>query len=70
MSPALFLEVNSLGDFAASMTEDLLLCPVRSLSASLDRTSGLVMDLAVCLSRLSAPPGRCLCTVYLICYGK
>ena len=35
-------EVQSLGDFAAGMPEDLLLCPVRSLSAYLDRTSGIV----------------------------
>ena len=34
-------EVKSLGDFAAGMPEDLLLCPVRSLSAYLDRMSGL-----------------------------
>ena len=32
-------EVKSLGDFAAGLPEDLLLCPVRSLSAYLDRTS-------------------------------
>ena len=63
-------EVKSLGDFAADLPEDLLLCPVRSLPAYLDRTSGLVNRLAVCLSRRSAPPGRCLRTVYLICYGK
>ena len=35
-------EVKSLGDFAAGLPEDLLLCPVRSLSAYLGRTSGLV----------------------------
>ena len=35
-------EVPSLGDFAAGMPEDLLLCPVRALSAYLDRTSGIV----------------------------
>ena len=35
-------EVKSLGDFAADLPEDLLLCPVRSLSAYLDCTSGLV----------------------------
>ena len=35
-------EVKSLGDFAAGLPEDLLLCPVRSLSSYLDRTSGLV----------------------------
>ena len=35
-------EVPSLGDFAACMPEDLLLCPVRALSAYLDRTSGIV----------------------------
>ena len=35
-------EVQSLGDFAAGMPEDLLLCPVRALSAYLDRTSGIV----------------------------
>ena len=35
-------EVPSLGDFAAGMPEDLLLCPVRTRSASLDRTSGIV----------------------------
>ena len=35
-------EVKSLGDFAAGLPEDLLLCSVRSLSAYLDRTSGLV----------------------------
>ena len=35
-------EVPSLGDFAAGMIEDLLLCPVRALSAYLDRTSGIV----------------------------
>ena len=34
--------VPSLGDFAAGMPEDLLLCPVRALSAYLDRTSGIV----------------------------
>ena len=31
-----------LGAFAAGMPEDLLLCPVRALSAYLDRTSGIV----------------------------
>ena len=35
-------EVPSLGDFVAGMPEDLLLCPVRLLSAYLDRTSGIV----------------------------
>ena len=35
-------EVKSLGDFAAGLPEVLLLCPVRSLSASLTRTSGIV----------------------------
>ena len=35
-------EVKSLGDFAAGMPEELLLCPVRSLPAYLDRTSSLV----------------------------
>ena len=35
-------EVKSLGDFAAGLPEDLLLCPVRSLSTYLDRTSGIV----------------------------
>ena len=34
-------EVKSLGDFAAGLPEDLLLCPVRSLSAYLTRTSGI-----------------------------
>ena len=41
--------VPSLGDFAACMPEDLLLCPVCACSAYLDRTSGVVIDLAVCL---------------------
>ena len=63
-------EVKSLGDYAAGLPEDLLLCPVRSLSAYLTRTSGIVNSLAACLSRPSAPPGRCLRTVYRICYGK
>ena len=36
-------EVPSLGDFAAGMPEDLLLCPVRALSTYLDRTSGIVI---------------------------
>ena len=35
-------EVPSLGDFAAGMPEDLLLCPLRAFSAYLDRTSGIV----------------------------
>ena len=35
-------EVPSLGDFAACMPEDLLLCPVRAFSAYLDRASGIV----------------------------
>ena len=35
-------EVKSLGDFAAGLPDDLLLCPVRSLSAYLDRTSTIV----------------------------
>ena len=35
-------EVQSLGDFAAGMPEDLLLCPVRALSAYFDHTSGMV----------------------------
>ena len=35
-------EVKSLEDFTAGLPEALLLCPVRSLSAYLDRTSGLV----------------------------
>ena len=63
-------EVKSLGDFVAGLPEDLLLCPVRSLSVYLDRTSGIVNRPRRCLSRLSAPPGRCPRTVYHICYGK
>ena len=35
-------EVQSLGDFAAVLPEDLLLCPVRSLSAYMTRTSQVV----------------------------
>ena len=35
-------EVKSLGDFAAGLPNDLLLCPVRSLSAYLDKTSNIV----------------------------
>ena len=35
-------EVKSLGDFAAGLPDDLLLCPVRSLSAYLDMTSTIV----------------------------
>ena len=35
-------EVKSFGDFAAGLPDDLLLCPVRSLSAYLDRTSTIV----------------------------
>ena len=35
-------EVKSLGDFAVDRPEDLLLCPVRSLSACLTRTSCIV----------------------------
>ena len=35
-------EVQSLGDFAAGLPEDLLLCPVRSLSAYMTRTSNVV----------------------------
>ena len=35
-------EVKSLGDFAVGLPEDLLLCPVRSLSAYLTRTLGIV----------------------------
>ena len=35
-------EVPSLGDFAASMPEDLLRCPVCAFSEYLDRTSGIV----------------------------
>ena len=35
-------EVKSLGDFAAGLPEDLLLCPVRSLSAYVTRTSNVV----------------------------
>ena len=35
-------EFPSLGDFAAGMPEDLLLCPVRALLVYLDRTSGIV----------------------------
>ena len=35
-------EVQSLGDFAAGLPEDLLLCPVRSLSAYVTRTSNVV----------------------------
>ena len=58
-------EVPSLGDFAAGMPEDLLRCPVRAFSEFLDRTSGIVLDLAVCLYRLHAPPGLCLRTNFL-----
>ena len=36
------LAVQSLGDFAAGLPEELLLCPVRSLSAYLTRTSQVV----------------------------
>ena len=65
------LEVQSLGDFAAGMPEDLLLCPVRALSAYLDRTSGIVnRSRRLFVSSKCAPPGRCLRTEYLICYGK
>ena len=35
-------EVKSLGDFAAGLSEDLLLCPVRFLSAYIARTSQFV----------------------------
>ena len=35
-------EVKSLGDFAAGLPDDLLLCPVRSLSAYLNRASTIV----------------------------
>ena len=35
-------EVQSLGDFAAGLPEELLLCPVRSLSAYMTRTSQVV----------------------------
>ena len=63
-------EVKSLGDFAAGLPEDLLLCPVRSLSAYLIVLQVLLIGLIACLSRLSAPPGRCLRTVFHICYGK
>ena len=35
-------EVQSLGDFAAGLPEDLLLCPVRSLPAYLARTASVV----------------------------
>ena len=35
-------EVQSLGDFAAGLPEELLLCPVRSLSAYMMRTSQVV----------------------------
>ena len=35
-------EVKSLVDFAAGLSEDLLLCPVRSLSAYIARTSQFV----------------------------
>ena len=34
--------VQSLGDFAAGLPEELLLCPVRSLSAYMTRTSQVV----------------------------
>ena len=55
-------EVKSLGDFAAGMLEDLLLCPVRSLSAYLDRTSGLVnrprrLFVSKCPSRVMSKNG-------------
>ena len=35
-------EVQSLGDFAAGLPKDLLLCPVRSLSTYMARTSNVV----------------------------
>ena len=37
-------EVHSLEDFTAGLPEDLLLCPVRSLSAYLARTSNIAYD--------------------------
>ena len=63
-------EIPSLMDFAAGMPVALLLCPVRALSAYLDRTSGIVNRPRVCLYRLNAPPGRCPRTEFLICYVK
>ena len=61
--------VPSLGDFAAGMPEDLLLCPVRVLSAYLDRTSGIVnRPRRLCL--LDVPLGRCPKTGFLFCYVK
>ena len=41
--------IQSLGDFAAGLHEDLLLCPVRSLSEYVARTSKLVNRLTLCL---------------------
>ena len=61
-------EVKSLGDFAACLPEDLLLCPVRSLSANLDRTSGLV-NRPRCLFVSSKCPSRAMsknCISYML----
>ena len=52
-------EVKSLGDFAAGLPEDLLLCPVRSLSAYLTRTSGIV-NRPRCLFVSSKCPSRAM----------
>ena len=53
-----FFIVRSLGDFAAGLNEDLLLCPVRALSIYLRVTKGLVgraPSLFVSPSRISRP---------------
>ena len=51
--------VPSLGDFAACMPEDLLLCPVRACSAYLDCTSGVV-NRPRCLFVSSKCPSRAM----------
>ena len=62
-------EVPSLGDFAACMPEDFLLCAVRAFSAYLDRMSGIVNSpRRLFVSSKWPPPGQCLRTEFLICY--
>ena len=61
-------EVKSLGDFVACLPEDLLLCFVQSLSAYLDRTSGLV-NRPRCLFVSSKCPSRAMsknCISYML----
>ena len=62
--------IQSLGDFAAGLQEDLLLCPVRCLSEYIARTSSFVNRPRRCLCLLAVLHGLCPGMVFRISYVR